>query len=98
MARDLVSPLRRLGSAGPSTLVATLVDLGDRGLTGSFRRSTAFRVPWYQHGSSTRDSRLMAASGTSDLAASTRPRFGTAIRLVRISAGWCGGNEAALIG
>jgi class 3 adenylate cyclase len=44
------------------------------------------------------DSRLMAASGTSDLAASTRPRFGTAIRLVRISAGWCGGNEAALIG
>jgi hypothetical protein len=70
MARDLVSPLRRLGSAGPSTLVATLVDLGDRGLAGSFRRSTAFRVPWYQHGSSTRDSRLMAASGTSDLAAS----------------------------
>ena len=97
MARDLVSPLRRLGSAGPSALVATLVDLGDRGLAGSFRRSTAFRVPWYQHGSSTRDSRLMAASGTSDLA-STGPRFGTAIRLVRISAGWCGGNEAALIG
>ena len=42
MARDLVSPLRRLGSAGPSTLVATLVYLGDRGLAGSFRRSTTF--------------------------------------------------------
>jgi len=45
MARDLVSPLRRLGSAGPSTLVATLVDLGDRGLAGQFPQVNGLSGP-----------------------------------------------------
>jgi hypothetical protein len=40
-------------------LVGALVDLGDRGLAVSFRRSTPCRGPWYQHGSSTGGSSRM---------------------------------------
>jgi hypothetical protein len=60
----LIDLLQKLpGHHHPLDLVGPLVDLGDRGPAGSFRRSTPCRVPWYQHGSSMGVSGRMAASG-----------------------------------
>jgi hypothetical protein len=65
-----ISPLEQLPRQHHALdLISPLVDLGDRGPVGSFRRSTAYRAPWYQHGSSTGGSRRVAAPGIAGSAA-----------------------------